>query len=109
MTDAFGYTNGPEHLQGDVPKVSDEIVRAFRAEPLDFEQLFELIKAANPELIRFVMGRAEQLAPGDPKTKEVVARVAMEAIGILRSQAEANDLDRLFLEAPASDTPNTAA
>ncbi len=109
MTDAFGDTNGPDHLQSGVPVVSDEIIQAYRAEPQNFEKLFELIKAANPELIRFVMGRAEQLAPGDTKTKEVVARVAMEAIGILRSQAEANNLNRLLMEPSGPDAPSSAA
>ena len=109
MTEAFGDTNGPDHLQGGVPVVSDEIVQAYRAEPQNFERLFELIKASNPELIRFVMGRAEQLAPGDPKVKEVVARVALEAIGILHSQAEANDLNRLLVEPSDPDTPSSAA
>ena len=105
MTESIGPADGPDHLQGGVPAVSNEIIQAYRAEPQNFEKLFKLINAANRELIRFVMCRAEQLAPGDTKIKEVVTRVAMEALGILHSQSEANDLNRLLMEPSGPDEP----
>ncbi len=109
MTEKIGQPDEPDHSQGGIPVVSDEIIQAHRAEPKDFEKLFALIGTADPTLMRFIMGRAEQLASGKPGTKLVAAQVAMEALAVLRSQAEADALNNEYREPPTPEIPPTAA
>lgn len=108
MTDSFGNTSGPDRTRQSVPIVSSEIIASQHAEPPDFEKLFGLIKIANPKLVQFIMGRAEQLAPGDIRTKERIITVAIETMGLLRSQIEADDLDNLLLLPSEPDTPSAS-
>lgn len=81
---------------GHIIKVSPNVIGAFRAEPHSIDSLFDWLKLTNPDLSRFILARIEQLAPSDMPNKEVLARVALETLGVIEAQGEVTELNAQF-------------
>lgn len=94
-----------EHRDRDsrLPIVSQDVARLIRDNPLDFEILYNRLKQANPAAAEFIRDRAMQLG-ADIKTREIMARVALETFELLATQEEVDTMEHLFLR---DDRPQT--
>ncbi len=97
MTEQIGKAHEIARTPGGIPQVSSEIITAFRAEPHTLDQLFNHLKGTNRELADFLLARAGELAPGDLENRQRVAQLALEALGLISSQAEAEELASWFV------------
>ena len=79
-----------------VTEVSREQIAAFLSERHDFEELFTRLPTTHSDLAQFVLSRTEQISPGNIQHKQSLARLALEIIGLLDSQAEANELNTIY-------------
>lgn len=96
MTEQIGEGHDFDHILSGIPHVSPEIVAAFRAEPHKFDELFDKLKQTNRSLADFLLARAVELTPGNLQDRERVTQLALEALGIITSQAQAEELNALF-------------
>lgn len=88
---------GPHPSAGSgLETISSDIIASFRAEPHDLGKLFDTIKNNSPALAEFLLGRAQELAPGDPRVKQLAAQLALEVLGIVAAKEEAARLDAEF-------------
>lgn len=77
-----------------LPEVSEAVIRNFRDNLPDFEVLYDQLRQANQKVAEYVRDRAEQLAPGNIKVKEALARLALETHGIFTAQTEVDALEK---------------
>lgn len=96
--------HAPHHQNREflLPEVSEEVVQIFRHNPLGFEVLYAQLRETNPRLAEYVRDRAEQLAPGDIHSKEILARLALETHGIIAAQAEVSAMEALLQESASN-------
>ena len=88
----------PETTPDLLPVVSDDAVELFTFRPPSFSEMQLRMQQRNPRLARYLLSRAQELAPGerDIHAKEKVARLAIEMYTLLESQGEVNLLDTEF-------------
>lgn len=86
-----------------LPAISDTTIRFSREHPRDFDTLFTDLQQAHPNVARYVLTRAEQLAPAQIQSKEALARLALEVLGLFATQQEVNDLEAMLEALPMGD------
>lgn len=109
MTEQIGNIPESDRTTNGIPKVSLDIVNAFRAEPHKFDELFNSIRNTNPELARYIMTRAAELGGENMRAREDYSRLALEALGILLSQVQATTLDKQLDDMTNDPQPPLAA
>lgn len=87
--------------------VADETIEAFLADPVRRTEILDRLRRGNPALLGYVVGRAENLAPGDLRVKEAATTLAAEAIAILLAQADTDALES-WLGRMEPDDPQAA-